>query len=206
MPDERAANEAANSAAANDPTLDDELNAALGHLGDVLGDVFGAKLNITGPQHSAGDLLPALSKVVELLVRKGFKSFGQAAGKAAQLMRANPKTAAHVDAISPRQWKAAYNAIAEGTDGTDTEEALAALTVDQVKAIVAAPEAAAPTLADKIKAKRAEAAPQPAPEPVAEEAAPQPEPAPEAKPPRNDALIDLRKQLSVLKALRACLG
>lgn len=202
MPDERAANEAA-----TDPTLDDELNDALGKLGDVLGDVFGAKKNITGPQYSAGDLLPALSKVVELLVRKGFKSFGQAAGKAAQLMRSNPKTAPHVDAISPRQWKAAYNAIAEGTDGTDTEEAVAALTGDQVKAVVAAPEAkAAPTLADKIKAKRAQAAPQPEPGPVAKEAAPQPEPAPAAKPVRNETLIELRKQLSVLKALRACLG
>lgn len=401
MPDERAANEAANSAAANDPTLDDELNAALGHLGDVLGDVFGAKLNITGPQHSAGDLLPALSKVVELLVRKGFKSFGQAASKAAQLMRANPKTAAHVDAISPRQWKAAYQAIGDLFPGTDSEEQVSAMSADDVlritgkqpesfgpasrnsadagvessptqvvqngnltesnpltnlgavkpgieqgngqveiqalrsvqrlmgrigqdfkilKSVVqlipvdvvdvlvgqqlsaemlfhdpamlehiavvrgdapissrvnaarsvieavarataedarlvdlggvsidfsaalravdrwqdgapenefgndgpkssgksynAIVEPAAPTLADKIKAKRAEAAPQPAPEPVAEEAAPQPEPepepapapAPEATPPRNDALIDLRKQLSVLKALRVCLG
>lgn len=122
--------------AAADPTLDDELNDALGKLGDVLGDVFGAKKNITGPQYGAADLLPALSKVVELLVRKGFKSFAQAAGKAAALMRANEKTAAHVDAITPRQWKAAYNAIAEGTEGTDTEEALSAMTAEQVKAIV----------------------------------------------------------------------
>ncbi|MEB5444495.1 hypothetical protein RXS04_29755, partial [Pseudomonas aeruginosa] len=122
--------------ASADPTLDDELNDALGKLGDVLGDVFGAKKNITGPQYGAADLLPALSKVVELLVRKGFKSFAQSAGKAAQLMRANEKTAAHVDAITPRQWKAAYNAIAEGTEGTDTEEALSAMTADQVKAIV----------------------------------------------------------------------
>ena len=130
-----------------DPTLDDELNDALGKLGDVLGDVFGAKKNITGPQYGAADLLPALSKVVELLVRKGFKSFAQSAGKAAALMRANEKTAAHVDAITPRQWKAAYNAIAEGTPGTDTEEALSAMTADQVKAIVSPADSGTPAAA-----------------------------------------------------------
>jgi N12 class adenine-specific DNA methylase len=120
-----------------DSILDDELKDALGKLGDVLGDVFGAKLNITGQQYTAGDLLPALSKVVELLVKKGLKSFSQSTGKAAQLMRADPRTAAHVDSISPRQWKAAYNAIAEGFDGTDSEDAINALKADEVLAIVA---------------------------------------------------------------------
>lgn len=134
--------------ASPDPTLDDELNDALGKLGDVLGDVFGAKKNITGPQYGAADLLPALSKVVELLVRKGFKSFAQAAGKAAQLMRANDKTAPHVDAITPRQWKAAYNAIAEGTEGTDSEEALSAMTADEVRAIVRPADSGTPDTTD----------------------------------------------------------
>ena len=155
-----AGKKAATAAAANDPApadstqdakpgteidpLDAELQDALGKLGDVLGDVFGAKLNVTGPQYSAADLLPALSKVVELLVRKGFKSFAQATAKAAQVMRANAATAPHVDAISARQWKAAYNAIADGHEGTDTEDALAALTADDVKAMVTGkPEAKA---------------------------------------------------------------
>jgi hypothetical protein len=116
--------------------LDAELQDALGKLGDVLGDVFGAKKNITGPQYGAADLLPALSKVVELLVRKGFKSFAQATTKAAAIMRANAATAPHVDAISPRQWKAAYNAIAEGHAGTDSEEAVAALSAEDVRGMV----------------------------------------------------------------------
>lgn len=121
----------------DDSILDDELKDALGKLGDVLGDVFGAKLNATGQQYTAGDLLPALSKVVELLVKKGFKSFSQSTGKAAQLMRADPRTAAHVDSISPRQWKAAYNAIAEGFEGTDSEDTINAMKADEVLAIVA---------------------------------------------------------------------
>jgi hypothetical protein len=117
--------------------LDDELRDALGKLGDVLGDVFGAKKNITGPQYGAADLLPALSKVVELLVRKGFRTFKASAGKTAEIMRGNAATAPFVDAISPRQWKAAYNAIAEGFDGTDSEEAVSAVSTDEVKSIVA---------------------------------------------------------------------
>lgn len=129
MPDERAATEA--------DSLDAELQDALGKLGDVLGDVFGGKLNMMPAQYGAADLLPALSKVVELLVRKGFKSFAQATAKAAQVMRANAATAAHVDAISPRQWKAAYNAIADSHEGTDSEDVLSALTAADVKALVA---------------------------------------------------------------------
>lgn len=124
------------TAADLDP-LDAELQDALGKLGDVLGDVFGGKLNMMPAQYGAADLLPALSKVVELLVRKGFKTFAQATTKAAQVMRANASTAPHVDAISARQWKAAYNAIADGHEGTDSEEALGALTGDDVKALVA---------------------------------------------------------------------
>ena len=136
----------AQAAPAEVDPLDAELQDALGKLGDVLGDVFGGKLNMMPAQYSAADLLPALSKVVELLVRKGFKSFAQATTKAAQVMRANAATAPHVDAISARQWKAAYNAIADGHEGTDTEDALAALTADEVKAMVSGattgPEAA----------------------------------------------------------------
>lgn len=135
-------------AAEVDP-LDAELQDALGKLGDVLGDVFGGKLNMMPAQYSAADLLPALSKVVELLVRKGFKSFAQATAKAAQVMRANAATAPHVDAISPRQWKAAYNAIADGHEGTDSEEVLGALTAADVKTLVAEKAEDVGTQADK---------------------------------------------------------
>jgi hypothetical protein len=120
-----------------DPEFDAELQDALGKLGDVLGDLFGGKMNMMPAQYGAADLLPALSKVVELLVRKGFKSFAQATTKAAQVMRANAATAAHVDAISPRQWKAAYNAIADSHEGTDSEDVLGALTAGDVKVMVA---------------------------------------------------------------------
>jgi hypothetical protein len=150
------ADPATTAAPADDLTLDDELNDALGKLGDVLGDVFGAKKNITGPQYGAADLLPALSKVVELLVRKGFVSFRGAVGKAAQVMRANAATAPHVDAISARQWKAAYNAIADAYPGADTEEALGAMSAADVLAIVAPPAAVVEFPADALaKAKAA---------------------------------------------------
>jgi hypothetical protein len=139
-----AAPEHAESAAHAVDPLDAELQDALGHLGDVLGDMFGSKLNATGPQHGAGDLLPALSKVIELLVRKGFRSLNAAVGAAAKAMRGNAATAPYVDQISARQWKAAYNAIAEYHDGTDSEDVVAALTADEVQQIVATPAAAVP--------------------------------------------------------------
>lgn len=122
---------------AKDPTLDDELRDALGALGDVLGDVFGGKLNMMPAKHTAGDLLPALSKVVELLIRKGFRSFKDATSKAAQLMRADPRTAANIDAISARQWKAAYNAVADGHENTDSEESVFNTSADAVKSFTA---------------------------------------------------------------------
>lgn len=118
------------------PDLDAELQDALGKLGDVLGDVFGAKLNATGQQYSAKDLLPALSKVLELLMAKGARSFAQAVGRAAGAMRANEKTRPHLDKVSPRQWKAAYNSVAEFIEGTQSEDEVNALTTEQVLSIV----------------------------------------------------------------------
>ena len=50
--------------------------------------------------------------------KKGFRLFKAATARAAQLMCGNAATAPHVDAISPRQWNVAYNAIAEGHEGT----------------------------------------------------------------------------------------
>jgi N12 class adenine-specific DNA methylase len=123
-------------APAIDP-LDAELQDALGHLGDVLGDVFGSKLNMTGKQHGAGDLLPALSKVIELLVRKGFRTFAAAVGASAKAMRGNPAVAPHVDQISARRWKAAYNAIAEDHEDTDSQEVVAAMPDEEVMRLVA---------------------------------------------------------------------
>jgi hypothetical protein len=122
---------------AEDIAFDQEMSDAMAHLGDVLGDVFGAKLNITGQQHTAGALLPALSKVIELLVRKGARSLKQAVSQASKLMRANPAVAPHVDKISPRQWKAAYNAIAEYHPGTDSEIDVANTHPDDVAAYAA---------------------------------------------------------------------
>ena len=116
--------------------LDAELQDALAHLGDVLSDVFQPKAGIMPNQYGAGDLLPALSKVVELLVRKGFKKFSEATAQAAKAMRGNEKTAPFVDQISPRQWKAAYNAVAEFHEGTDTEESVAALSTEEVQALI----------------------------------------------------------------------
>jgi N12 class adenine-specific DNA methylase len=131
----------------DDHLFDAEFQDALGHLGDVLGDVFGGKLNITGQKYTAGDLLPALSKVIEMLVRKGVRSFSKAVATAARGMRANDKTAPFVDQISPRQWKAAYNAIAEMHEGTDTEAAVNAVSNDEVARLVAPP---APVTAEGI--------------------------------------------------------
>jgi|GEM_PF-2322240 len=114
-----------------------ELENALAHLGDVLGDVFGAKLNATGQQHTAGALLPALSRVIELLVKKGARSFRDALTESVKAMRGNAAVAPHLDAISARQWKAAYNAIADFHDGTDSEETVAAISADDVRDMVA---------------------------------------------------------------------
>jgi N12 class adenine-specific DNA methylase len=131
----------------DDELFDADFQNALGHLGDVLGDVFGGKLNITGQKYTAGDLLPALSRVIEMLVRKGVRSFSKAVSTAARGMRANDKTAPFVDQISPRQWKAAYNAIAELHEGTDTEAAVNAVSNDEVTRLVAPP---APVTAEGI--------------------------------------------------------
>lgn len=118
---------------------DAELQDALSHLGDVLGDVFGAKLNITGKQYGASDLLPAMSKVVELLIKKGFKSFREAVGGATNAMRGHPGTSGFVDQITPRQWKAAYNSVAEFHEGTDSEEDVAKYSAEQIQKIIALP-------------------------------------------------------------------
>lgn len=121
-------------------TDDAELQDALSHLGDVLGDVFGAKLNITGKQYGASDLLPAMSKVIELLIKKGFKSFRESVGAATNAMRGNANTKGFVDQITPRQWKAAYNSVAEFHEGTDSEEDVAKYSAEQIAKIIALPE------------------------------------------------------------------
>lgn len=119
---------------------DAELQDALSHLGDVLGDVFGAKLNITGKQYGASDLLPAMSKVIELLIKKGFKSFRESVGAATNAMRGNANTKGFVDQITPRQWKAAYNSVAEFHEGTESEEDVAKYSAEQIAKIIALPE------------------------------------------------------------------
>lgn len=123
--------------AKNVDPLDKEISDAAAHLADVLADVFGAKLNITGPQHSAADLLPAMQKVIGLLVQKGFKTFAQAVGQTARMLRDNG-AGEHVEKITPRQWKAAYQFAADmpGVEGAESEEAVAALSADKVLAIV----------------------------------------------------------------------
>jgi hypothetical protein len=119
---------------------DAELQDALSHLGDVLGDVFGAKLNITGKQYGASDLLPAMSKVIELLIKRGFKSFRESVGAATNAMRGNANTKGFVDQITPRQWKAAYNSVAEFHEGTESEEDVAKYSAEQIQKIIALPE------------------------------------------------------------------
>lgn len=123
--------------AENVDPLDKEISDAAAHLADVLADVFGAKLNITGPQHSAADLLPAMQKVIGLLVQKGFKTFAQAVGQTARMLRDNG-AGEHVEKITPRQWKAAYQFAADmpGVEGAESEESVAALSADKVQAIV----------------------------------------------------------------------
>lgn len=119
---------------------DAELQDALSHLGDVLGDVFGAKLNITGKQYGASDLLPAMSKVIELLIKKGFKSFRESVGAATNAMRGNANTKGFVDQITPRQWKAAYNSVAEFHEGTESEEDVAKYSAEQIQKIISSQE------------------------------------------------------------------
>lgn len=123
--------------AENVDPLDKEISDAAAHLADVLADVFGAKLNITGPQHTAADLLPAMQKVIGLLIQKGFKTFSQAVGQTARMLRDNG-AGDHVEKITPRQWKAAYQFAADmpGVEGAESEEAVAALSADKVQAIV----------------------------------------------------------------------
>ena len=123
--------------AENVDPLDKEISDAAAHLADVLADVFGAKLNITGPQHTAADLLPAMQKVIGLLIQKGFKTFSQAVGQTARMLRDNG-AGDHVEKITPRQWKAAYQFAADmpGVEGAESEESVAALSADKVQAIV----------------------------------------------------------------------
>lgn len=59
--------------------------------------MFGNVKKLSGPQRTAGELLPAQVKVVDLLIRKGLRSFLQAIGMAARAMRGNDKTAPFVD-------------------------------------------------------------------------------------------------------------
>lgn len=118
--------------------LDAELQDALAHLGDVLADIFPGNLKAMPGQYDAADLLPALSKVVGLLVKKGFRSFAASIGAASKAMRGNAATAPYVDQVSARQWKAAYNAIAEFHEGTDSEDAVNALSAEAVAKIVRA--------------------------------------------------------------------
>lgn len=137
LADEGKTTQPAEPEAENVDPLDKEISDAAAHLADVLADVFGAKLNITGPQHSAADLLPAMQKVIGLLVQKGFKTFAQAVGQTARMLRDNG-AGDHVEKITPRQWKAAYQFAADmpGVEGAESEEAVAALSADKVLAIV----------------------------------------------------------------------
>ena len=137
LADEGKTTQPAEPEAENVDPLDKEISDAAAHLADVLADVFGAKLNITGPQHSAADLLPAMQKVIGLLIQKGFKTFSQAVGQTARMLRDNG-AGDHVEKITPRQWKAAYQFAADmpGVEGAESEEAVAALSADKVQAIV----------------------------------------------------------------------
>jgi hypothetical protein len=107
--------------------IDEELQKAPGELGEVLSDVFSNKVNVVRGQYTAADLLPLLSTVVSLIVRRGAKRFRSAVLRSMEVMRANEATARFVDSIQPRQWRAAYNAIAEDIEGTDIEEVVAQL-------------------------------------------------------------------------------
>jgi hypothetical protein len=121
-------------AAADD--LDEQIRAAGAHLIDVLTDITGSKLKATGPQYTAGDLLPALSKLIGLLIQKGARSFAQAVAGTARALRGLPGGAEAVDKISARQWKAGYNAVADYHEGTDSEAAVAAMPADEVLRLV----------------------------------------------------------------------
>ena len=71
-----------------------------------------------------------------MLIRKGYQSFKESVSNAAKLMRAHKNTEPFVGKISARQWKAAYNSVAEFIEGTDSEEAVNALTPSEVEEIV----------------------------------------------------------------------
>ena len=109
---------------------------ALAHLGDVLSDVFGSKLNMTGAKYGAADVLPALSKVVELMVRNGARSLKNAVFNASKAMATIPAIGPHIHKITARQWKAAYNAIAQTYEGTDSEAHVSATPADDILNIV----------------------------------------------------------------------
>jgi len=122
-----------------DSLSDDEfegLDEELSRLGDIIGDVFNLKLNATGTKFSRSDLLVSLSKILEIVISKGIKSFKAAVKRAVKAMRNNASLAGIMDNITPRQWKAAYNSIAEYTEGTDSEELVNSLSNDDVNAII----------------------------------------------------------------------
>ena len=78
-----------------------------------------------------------MQKVIGLLIQKGFKTFSQAVGQTARMLRDNG-AGDHVEKITPRQWKAAYQFAADmpGVEGAESEESVAALSADKVQAIV----------------------------------------------------------------------
>jgi hypothetical protein len=55
-------------------------------------------------------------------------------------MRGNANTKGFVDQITPRQWKAAYNSVAEFHEGTESEEDVAKYSAEQIAKIIALPE------------------------------------------------------------------
>jgi hypothetical protein len=115
---------------------DSDLMNALAHLSDVISDAFGAKLNITGPRYTHGDILPAMAKVMEQMIIRGARSLKDAVTQVSNLMTTVPALNQHVNKLSVRQWKAAYNAVAEYHAGTESEEAVSKVSADEVLAIV----------------------------------------------------------------------
>lgn len=119
--------------------LDARIADAAAEVADILADVFKAKANMSGTR-KASELLPAMSKLMGLLMEKGAREFAEVVKQAYQALRQAEVPAETLAQISDQRWRAAYNAISEDFDGAETEAAVHAQSA--AEALGQAPKAA----------------------------------------------------------------
>ena len=130
--------------------LDARIADAAAEVADILADVFKAKANMSG-QRKASELLPAMSKLMGLLMEKGARQFAEVVKQAYQALRQAQVPAETLAQISDQRWRAAYNAISEDFTGAETEAAVHAQSAVKVLGDAGKAKATAPSLDGVVK-------------------------------------------------------